>query len=64
MEGGWIHIDHRSQFPVRLCFAMTIDEAQGQSLRTVGVRSTFAGICSWSVQCGFDVHELDVLLPE
>ena len=34
-EGGWIH--HRRQFPVRLlCFAMTINKAQDQSLGTVG----------------------------
>jgi hypothetical protein len=33
--GGWIHC--RRQFPVRLCFAMTINKSQGQSVRTVGV---------------------------
>jgi ATP-dependent DNA helicase PIF1 len=29
-EGAWKH--NRKQFPVRLCFAMTINKAQGQSL--------------------------------
>jgi len=27
----------RRQFPVRLCFAMTINKAQGQSLKYVGI---------------------------
>ena len=27
----------RRQFPVRLCFAMTINKSQGQSLNTVGL---------------------------
>jgi len=34
-EYPWIHA--RKQFPVRLCFAMTINKPQGQSLDTVGV---------------------------
>ena len=28
---------HRRQFPVRVCFAMTINKAQGQSLKKVGI---------------------------
>ena len=27
----------RKQFPIRLCFAMTVNKSQGQSLDTVGV---------------------------
>ena len=36
-EGEYPWIITRKQFPVRLCFAMTINKAQGQSLNTVGV---------------------------
>ena len=28
---------HRRQFPVRICYAMTINKSQGQSLPNVGV---------------------------
>ena len=34
-EYPWIHA--RKQFPIRFCFAMTINKSQGQSLDTVGV---------------------------
>lgn len=37
MEGQLPFILIRKQFPVRLCFAMTINKSQGQSLSTVGV---------------------------
>ena len=30
-------IHERKQFPIRLCFAMTVKKSQGQSLETVGV---------------------------
>ena len=36
-EGELPFILSRRQFPVRLCFAMTINKAQGQSLETVGI---------------------------
>ena len=36
-EGDYPFILQRTQFPIRLCFAMTINKAQGQSLQTVGV---------------------------
>ena len=28
---------HRTQFPIRLCFAITVNKSQGQTLKTVGV---------------------------
>ena len=36
-EGELPFILTRKQFPIRLCFAMTINKAQGQSLDVVGV---------------------------
>ena len=36
-EGELPFILNRKQFPIRLCFAMTINKAQGQSLDVVGV---------------------------
>ena len=36
-EGDLPWIITRKQFPIRLCFAITINKAQGQSLSTVGV---------------------------
>lgn len=31
------YILSRRQYPIRLCFAMTVNQLQGQSLKTVGV---------------------------
>jgi ATP-dependent exoDNAse (exonuclease V) alpha subunit len=65
-EGAWIH--NRTQFPVRLCFAMTINKAQGQSLKRVGVdlrQSVFThGQFYVAMSRVTDVNNLDVLLPE
>jgi hypothetical protein len=65
-EGGWIH--RRRQFPVRLCFAMIINKAQDQSLRTVGVDLRSPVFTHGQLNVAFtrvtDVDELDVLLPE
>lgn len=36
-EGVLLWIVSRKQFPIRLCFAMTVNKPQGQSLDTVGV---------------------------
>ena len=36
-EGELPFILSRKQFPIRLCFAMTINKAQGQSLDMVGI---------------------------
>ncbi len=35
-EGEFPFILSRKQYPVRLCFAMTVNKSQGQSLSTVG----------------------------
>jgi hypothetical protein len=37
LEGDLPFILTRKQFPIRLCFAMTVNKSQGQSLSTVGV---------------------------
>ena len=66
MQGGWTH--YRRQFPVRLCFAMTINKGQGQSLNRVGVdlrSSVFThGQLYVALSRITDVDKLDVLLPE
>ena len=36
-ENDMPYILSRRQYPIRLCFAMTINKSQGQSLKTVGV---------------------------
>lgn len=65
-EGGWTH--HRRQFPVRLCFAMTINKAQGQSLNRVGVDLRLPVFTHGQLYVALsrvtDVDRLDVLLPE
>jgi len=37
LEGDLPFILTRKQFPIRLCFAMTVNKSQGQSLTTVGI---------------------------
>ena len=37
LPNGFPFILTRKQFPIKVCFAMTINKSQGQSLRTVGV---------------------------
>jgi len=65
-EGGWIH--HRRQFPVRLCFAMTINKAQGQSLDRVGVDLRLPLFTHGQLYVALsrvtDVDKLNVLLPK
>ena len=36
-ESDMPYILSRRQYPIRLCFAMTVNKSQGQSLKTVGV---------------------------
>jgi len=58
----------RRQLPVRLCFAMTINKSQGQTLDTVGVdlrTPVFThGQLNVSLSRGTDVGRVTVLLPE
>jgi hypothetical protein len=65
-EGGWTH--YRRQFPVRLCFAMTINKAQGQSFDTVGVDLRLPVFTHGQLYVALsrvtDVDRLHVLLPE
>lgn len=65
-EGGWIH--HRKQLPIRLCFAMTINKAQGQSLDIVGIdlrKPPFThGQFYVAISRVTDVNNLDILLPK
>jgi hypothetical protein len=64
-EGAWKH--NRKQFPVRLCFAMTINKAQGQSLQKVGIDLRQPVFTHGQFYVAFsrviDVANLDVLLP-
>jgi hypothetical protein len=65
-EGGWTH--HRRQFPVRRCFAMTINKAQGQSFDRVGVDLRLPVFTHGQLYVALsrvtDVDRLHVLLPE
>jgi ATP-dependent DNA helicase PIF1 len=58
----------RKQFPVRLCFAMTINKSQGQSFHTVGVdlrTPVFThGQFYVAVSRTSSVEGLSILLPE
>jgi hypothetical protein len=65
-EGAWTH--SRKQFSVRLCFALTINKAQDQSLKRVGIdlrQSVFTrGQFYVALSRVTDVSNLDILLPE
>lgn len=58
----------RKQFPIRLCFAMTINKAQGQSLNVVGVDLRILvfthGQLYVALSRGTNVDCLAVLQPE
>jgi ATP-dependent exoDNAse (exonuclease V) alpha subunit len=43
----------RRQFPVRLCFAMTINKAQGQSLKYVGIHLLSPVFCHGQLYVAF-----------
>jgi ATP-dependent exoDNAse (exonuclease V) alpha subunit len=64
-EGAWKH--NRKQFLVRLCFAMTINKAQGQSLQKVGINLRQPVFTYGQFYVAFsrmtDIANLDVLLP-
>ncbi|GFR00365.1 ATP-dependent DNA helicase [Trichonephila clavata] len=42
----------RIQFPLKLCFAMTINKSQGQSLGIAGIDLQTPMLFSWAVVCG------------
>jgi hypothetical protein len=42
----------RSQFPVRLAFAMTINKAQGQSPQVCGLNLEKSMLLKWTTVCG------------
>ena len=58
----------RKQFPIRLCFAMTVNESQGQSLDTVGVDLRAPPFTHGQLYMALsrvtDVSRLCVLFPE
>jgi ATP-dependent DNA helicase PIF1 len=58
----------RRQFPVPLCFAMTINKSQGQSLEIVGVYLQHSAFTHGQLYVALsrvtDVRRLTVLLPE
>jgi hypothetical protein len=64
-EGTWKH--NRKQFLVRLCFIMTINKAQGQSLQKVGINLRQPVSTHGQFYVAFsrviDIANLDVLLP-
>lgn len=41
----------RRQFPLAVCFAMTINKSQGQSLSKVGLFLKTTGFHTWSALC-------------
>lgn len=58
----------RKQFPIRLCFAMTVNKSQGQSLDTVGVDLRSSAFTHGQLHVALsrvtDVSRLCVLFPE
>jgi hypothetical protein len=64
-KGAWKH--NRKQFPVRLCFAITINKAQGQSLQKIGIDLRQPVFIHGQFYVAFsrvtDMANLDVLLP-
>lgn len=58
----------RRQFPVQVCFAMTINKSQGQLLNTVGIDLRLPVFCHGQLYVALsrvtDVAKMTVLLPE
>ena len=67
-EGELPWIISRKQFPIRLCFAMTVNKSQGQSLDTVGVDLRAPPFTHGQLYVALsrvtDVSRLCVLFPE
>ena len=68
LEGELAFLLTRRQFPIRLCFAMTINKSQGQSLKNVGLdlRSPVFthGQLYVALSRTTNVNNLTVLLPD
>jgi ATP-dependent exoDNAse (exonuclease V) alpha subunit len=68
LDGELPFILRRRQFPVRLCFAMTVNKSQGQSLSIVGIDLQFPAFSHGQLYVALsrvtDVRNLTVLLPE
>ena len=68
LEGEYPFILRRTQFPVKLSFAMTINKSQGQSLENVGIdlrHSAFThGQLYVALSRSSNVHNIYVLQPE
>ena len=66
-DGELPYIIKRFQFPIRLCFAMTINKSQGQSLNHVGVDLRLPVFSHGQLYVALsrvtDVNNLCVLLP-
>jgi ATP-dependent exoDNAse (exonuclease V) alpha subunit len=64
-EGAWQY--NRKQFLVRLCFAITINKAQGQSLQKIDIDLRQLVFTHGQFYVAFsrvtDIANLDVLLP-
>ena len=65
-EYPWVHT--RKQFPIRLCFAITINKSQGQSLNMVGVDLRTPCFSHGQLYVALsrvtDVHRLSLLFDE
>lgn len=68
VKGDFLFMLTRRQFPVRLCFAMTINKSQGQLLNTVGVDLRQLVFCHGQLYVALsrvnDVSKMTVLLSE
>ena len=58
----------RKQFPIRLCFAMTVNKSQGQSFRIMGIDLHTSAFCYGQLYVAMsritDINGLKVLLSE
>ena len=65
-EGELPFILKRKQFPIRLCFAMTVNKSQGQSFKMVGIDLRTPACCHGqlyvALSCVTSLNELKVLL--
>src|SRR6266850_1645298 len=68
MDGDLPWVITRRQYPIRLCFAMTMNKSQGQTLQIVGVdlrTSAFShGHLNVALSRGVNVSHLTALLPQ